>query len=269
MLQTRSLFALLLLALACLPLHAADRAGIDALLERTGFDKLLEHIPDFARNVLKQSSGALDPEVNAALADAFQRAFATRAVKRDVIRAIEAHYDPKLAQAYLAQLDTPLARKMAELEKRPGQADQRQTFIEFLGALREKPASPKREALVERLDRANRATDFSVDLQVALFKAVFTAVDPIMEPEMRLGEGEMEKMLKEVRQSLEEEIRQRTRASYLFAFRDVSDEELEHYVELAESEPNRWAIQLLGNALLSALNQGGERAALLMEEAAR
>ncbi len=241
---------------------------IEQLLERTGFNKLLDRVPDFAQGVLKQSAGALDPEVNAAVSGVFQRAFSRTNVRRDVVRTLRAHHNREQAQAYLNILDSPLALKMAKLERAPNQAENRSAFQAYVHQLKSEPAPAPRLALIERLDQANRTTQFSVDMQTAFFKAVFSAVDPIMDPEMRLGDGELEKMVGEIRESLGKDIRNRTQASYLFAFRDISDNELEEYVRLCESEPHRWAIQLLGNAMISALNQAGERSALLMAEAA-
>ncbi len=249
--------------------NSADTAQIDQLLARTGFNKLLDRIPTFAQGVLKQSAGALDPEVNAAVSGVFQRAFSRTNVRRDVLRTLRAHYDAKQAQAYLTMLDTPLALKMAKLERAPNQPENRSAFQAYVNQLQSQPAPASRLALIKQLDDANRTTAFSVDMQTAFFKAVFSAVDPIMDAEMKLGDGELEKMVSEIRESLGKEIRSRTEASYLYAFRDVSDKELAAYVRMCESEPHRWAIQLLGNAMISALNQAGDRSALLMTEAAK
>ena len=92
------------------------------------------------------------------------------------------------------------------------------------------------------------------------------AIEPVMEADMRLGDGELEKMVNEVRTSLEEGLRKNTRLSFLYAFRDISDAELISYIEVCESEEYRWAIQLLGNAMISAINQAADRAALAMSQ---
>jgi len=45
--------------------NAAERdTQINAIMTETGFDQLVEHVPEFAQNTLKQSSGALEPKVN-------------------------------------------------------------------------------------------------------------------------------------------------------------------------------------------------------------
>lgn len=259
----------LLLCLLALQTQAADQdQQVQTILEQTGFNKLLQHVPDFAQAVLKQSSGALEPEVNSALSAAFSQAFAPAAVQRDVVQVLNAHYDEARASRYIQQLRSPLSVKMAQLERNTSNPANMDDFKAYATSLQETPAPADRKRLIQRLDEANRTTQFSVDMQTAFFKAIFVAIEPVMEADMRLGEGELEKMVDEVRSSLDESLRDSTRLSYLYAFRDVSDQELERYIELCESDSYRWAIQLLGNAMISALNRAGERAAHTMAVAA-
>lgn len=261
-----TLFTTLLLLFASLA-SAADRdTEIKAIMAETGFDKLMEHAPDFAQNTLKQSSGALEPKVNSALSKAFNQSFAPAAVRRDVLTLINAHYDAKQAAGYLKQLQSPLAKKVAELERRTNDPANRDDFNAFAQALKSKPAAASRLKQIERLDKATRITDFGVDMQAAFFKAVFTAVNPVMDEEMRVGDSEMEKMVKEVRQSFSGAYKEGTQLSYLYTLRSLSDQELEEYIKMCESSNYRWGVQLLGNAMISALNQAAERAAVLMAQ---
>jgi len=246
----------------------SDEQHIQEILDRTGFNKLLDYVPQLSQNILKQSAGTLDPEVTSALNGAFQRAFTSRAVRRSVLATVRGHFDADKAEQYLTQLNSPLAQQMAALERLPNQAENQAAFQTYASQLQSSPAAAPRQALIERLDTANNTTGFSVELQTALFKAVFAAVDPILDDDMKLSEGELDKMVTEVRESLHKDTQFRTHASYLFAFKDLTDAELNSYVELCESSQHRWAIQLLGNAMVSALNQSGERAALFMAQSA-
>ena len=94
-----------LFSLSLIPTANANQSkDVNEILEQTGFNKLIQHIPDFAQSVLKQSSGALEPEMNSALSAAFNQAFASAAVKRDVTHTLNAHYDAEHAQGFLKQL---------------------------------------------------------------------------------------------------------------------------------------------------------------------
>jgi len=239
---------------------------INAILEKTGFNKLLKHTPNFSQSVLKQSSGALEPEMGSALSAAFTQAFATAAVQRDINHVLEAHYNEAHATAYLKHLNSALSLKMAKLESDTNNPANREDIKAFSAALTNQPTAASRSKLIEHLDKATRTTDFSIDMQTAFFKAIFVAIEPVMEADMRISEDELEKMVSEVRTSLEEGLRNNTRLSFLYAFRNISDAELQSYIDICESEEYRWGIQLLGNAMISAINQAADRAALSMSQ---
>ncbi|MFC1749126.1 hypothetical protein ACFL2V_10005 [Pseudomonadota bacterium] len=248
--------------------NAADNSTqINAIISETGFDELLEHVPEFAQNILKQSSGALDPKVNSSMSLAFKQAFAVSRVRSDVYNVINSHFDSAQANAYLNQLQSPMVRRISELEGSTNEPANREAFIAFAQSLKKSPARAGRQALIDRLDKATRITEFGVDMQAAFFKAVFTAVNPVLDDDMRVGSDEMEKMVNEVRNSFSDAYKENTRTSYLFSFRDLSDAELEAYIKLCESSDYRWGVQLLGNAMISALNQAADRAALYMAQA--
>jgi hypothetical protein len=265
----KSILGTLLLCLLTLQVQASDKQQqIDTILEQSGFNKLLQHVPDFAQAVLKQSSGALEPEINSALSAVFQDAFATDAVRQGVIEVIDAHYDESRANSYIQQLNSPLSRRMAELERTTSNPANAGDFRAFATTLDKTPPPESRSQLIKRLDQANRTTEFSIDMQTAFFKAIFVAIDPVMDADMRLADGELDKMVDEVRNSLDKSLRKNTRLAYLYAFRKVSDKELEGYIEMCESDSYRWAIQMLANAMISALSEAADHAAEAMSAAA-
>lgn len=248
--------------------HSADDIDtqLKRIIDRSGLEKLIKHVPQLAHGVLKQSSGAIEPQMSSALSGAFNQAFQPDLVQRDFTAILRSHYDAKQASDYLQLEETPLARKVTQLERALNDPEQQKNLRQFAEQLQKKPAAGKRLALINRLDKANRTSELRVDMETAFFKAVFAALDPVMEADMRLGEGELQKMENEVRQSLQAPIERGTQTYYLYAYRELNDTELKTYVELCESSAHRWAIQILGNAMVSALNQAGERAAKIMAQ---
>lgn len=254
------------LSLAC-TVHADDSdAQLKKIIDRSGLEKLISHIPQLAQGVLKQSSGAIEPKMNSALSGAFNQAFQPELVQRDFAAILRSHYDAKQASDYLQLEENPLSRKVTQLERALNTPEQQKNLRQFAEQLQKKPATGKRPALIKRLDKANRTTELRIDMEAAFFKAVFAALDPVMESDMRLGEGELQQMETEVRQSLQEPVASGTQTYYLYAYRELSDAELKTYVELCETDAHRWAMQILGNAMVSALNQAGERAAKIMAQ---
>ena len=273
--MSRALAALLGLVVCAQPItgsaaqHGNRDAELQQVLEQSGIDRLIERMPDIATGVLKQSSGALEPEMNSALSAVFSQTFQPATLRRETLQVLRAHYDAPRVRAYLAQQQTPLARRITQLERAVTSTEQQQAMREYSERLKTRPATPQRQKLVERLDKATRGSALGVDVQTAFFRAVFTAVDPALAPDMKLTNGEMDKMVREVQQSLTHDIGARTRLFYHYAYRDLPDTDLEAHVKQCESAEHRWMAQLLGNAVISSINQAAGRAATLMQQSSR
>jgi len=252
-----------ILALASLSTHAqSDNDSIEKILEGTGINKLIQHVPNLAMATLKQSAFAMDdPQINSQLAAAFQKSFTQENIKQDVIASLKTNYDARLSNDFLALLADPLSQKMSTLERASSDPANRQAMMEFAEEMDKHPAPASRMQLIQRLDTANRASEFSVNLQLALFKSVFTAVNPVLDAEMKISDDEMETMTAEVRESIEQDIIKRVQLSYLYAFRNLDDSELEAYVTLSELETNRKSNQRLTSAVITAINLAADRSA--------
>lgn len=262
----RSLFYLwpLVLGLSMGQVHAqSDERNIDALMELTGFNDLVERVPEFAGETLSQTEGALDHQSHQMLELAFGESYRPELIQQDVEQILTERYQPGPMENYLAILRSPLAQEMAELESTIGNTDEMHAFLDQLES---NPPSDYRLALVERLDDANNATGFAVDMHASFFRGVFQALDPMLAPEMRLAEPELESMVQEVKATLEPIIHNATLVTYLYAFRDVSDAQLEQYVALYESPDAKWGVTLLDEAMLQALADAGDRAADVVRE---
>jgi hypothetical protein len=53
----------------------------------------------------------------------------------------------------------------------------------------------------------------------------------------------------------------------LFAYRELSDEELDRYVRFVESESGQWYMDLMNSALLTAVDRAAEATAAELETA--
>lgn len=135
---------------------------------------------------------------------------------------------------------------------------------EFAAQIKQTPPSDARQALIERLDSANRTSEFSVNLQLAFFRSVFSAINPVMDIDMKIEDDELQTMQDEVRKSIAADIKHHVHNSYFYAFRDLSDKELETYVIMSESDINRQSNQKLTTAIINAIDNASQRAAQIM-----
>ncbi len=238
---------------------------IDNIISGTGIDKLIQASPKLALAALKQSAFAVDePQVNSQLNGAFQAAFTEQQIGDDIRHQLMSEMSTKLAESYLGLLTDPTWKKFSKMERAssdPANAEDMQTFAASIS--NHAPPSSRMD-LIRRLDNANRTSGFSVNLQIAFFRTVFKAINPVMDEDMKIGDEELGKMQDEVRKSISNDIKKHVELSYLYAFRKVSDQELESYVKLSESNTNRDSNRILTKSIINAIDKAAERAAQRM-----
>ena len=256
--------ALLLIAL---PAQAqTNPATIDKIVEETGINRLIAATPSLALAALKQSAFAVDePKVNSQLNGAFRNAFTTENIERDIRNQLTQNMTQSLADHYLVLLSKPEWIKPAKMERASSDPKNREEMMRFAEALKQQAAPAPRMALIERLDQANRTSEFSTNLQLAFFRSVFSAINPVLDADMKIDEEELGTMQDEVRKTISQDIKQHVQFSYLYAFRTLDDTELSRYVELSESKTNMRSNALLTKAVIDSIDKAAQRAAHRME----
>lgn len=247
------------LLLAFLPNSHADEVdkAIDSAIKLTGLDKLIEHVPDFAQSSLDQGKGAIDPKVWNALSNEIPNSYNQKDVSRDLVRYLKENNDPKMLDAYVAFLKSDQIKRFAAKEGGSNMVPQK--FRQYVDSRPQDFHQSKRSLLISRLDDATRSSEFSLDIQTAFFRTIFQAVNPFLDPDMRLKDGELNGMSDEVRNSLLKSTKDMTLFSYSFAYQEFSDKEIEEYVQAYEKKEHKWAVRFLGNGMMYAIDQAGKR----------
>lgn len=261
------LIALATLLFIALPAQAqTNQATIDKILEDTGINRLIAASPRLALAALKQSAFAVDePKVNSQLNGAFTNAFTQKKIKRDISNQLSRNIDQALAERYLNLLSKPEWAKLAKMERASSDPKNRDDMMKFAESLKQQAAPASRMTLVERLDKANRTSEFSVNLQLAFFRSVFRAINPVLDADMKIDNEELGKMQDEVRKTISKDIKQHVQFSYLYAFRTLADAELAQYVELSESKTNTDSNAQLTKAIINSIDSAAQRAAHSMK----
>jgi len=260
-----TLFLLLPLSLPCYA--QTTQASIDEILQATGINKLITASPKLALAALKQSAFAIeDPQVSSRLNGAYSSAFTEEKIRQSITSQLQQTMPQLLADNYLWLLADPVWQKLSKMERASSNPQNAQDMIAFAEANKLQPAPADRIALIERLDQANRTSEFSVNLKLAFFRSVFSAINPVMDADMKIDDEELIKMQEEVRKSITDDINKHVQLSYLYAFRNVDNAELESYIELNESDTNRDSNQQLTKAIINAIDQSAYAAARAMEK---
>ncbi len=215
-------------------------AVIDALLDATGLKHQARLIASQTRQTLRSGLGGLR-DADAEKVERITRwyfnpdAFYAR-LRAEFGRAVD---DARLAETR-AWFETPAGRRVAAADVRFYATDRRQEVEEFVARLAADPPPPARVALMQRLDAAAGTTEGSVELMVAVHRAIVRVMSPTLPADQRVGAGQLESQGRQIRLRMQEPLRMVSVATLLFVFRDVSDGDLSDYVEFLESDAGAW-----------------------------
>jgi hypothetical protein len=92
-------------------------------------------------------------------------------------------------------------------------------------------ASQRRLDLLRRLDASGGASDTTVDVTMAIVGSLARAFQPVLPAMARLSRGQLEHELSQVRNITLERIRRACLVNMLSAYRDLTDGEIEQYVQ--------------------------------------
>ncbi len=222
--------------------YAADAVDIDTAAKIYQAAALREQVraslpamPEHIRQLFSTDDSAKlsEPQLAAVNAAAL-RGFRIDVFEAPALRALADHLDDATVVKTDAFLASDLGRRMVAADvalANFGEANIDKVMSGEISA----PSTPKRDALVERLERATHATESTVQIflsmgqAVAVGTAVGSGMDTAGVEERARKSGEAS------RAGLEDNMRQPMRRFLAYGYRELSDSELTHIVAFMES----------------------------------
>ena len=218
-------------------------------------------MPGVHRRVLaeleRQVSSSGDP-AGEALRDRVARAYAAESLLRDVRAELLYRFEPTHAAAALAWFRSPLGARIVSLEREAAGPAGEAALRSWRKRLEAHPPGQARMELLRHIEAASRATEFAVALALDTTGGLYAGLH-------REGGGgpddvaSFRRALEARREALEERFRPQVMAFLLFAYRDVSDEELGRLLAFLESDGGRWFTAAYNESLRAALRRGAGR----------
>ena len=244
--------------LPLLPLRASenDVTAREAMRELYGISHLAAKVASTAELVsqgLAQQRGRVAPGNLEAALRSVRRAYDAGALEEAVLASLEARYDARYEPAARAWLQSPRGRRITRLEADSSTPEAANALQEFALALKKTPASPERAAAARRLDGALKTTEFTVELAVAASIGIAIALDATLPAERRSNREEMRARIESRREKFRSMFRPMSVVSFLYTYRDLSQEEIDAYLEFAETDAGRWYTDATTGAFLEVM----------------
>lgn len=192
-------------------------------------------MPAHVRQMFSDDASARlsDQQLNAVTAAA-QRGFRIDVFETPALSALAANLDTATVKKTEAFLQSDLGRRMVAADLATASLEEPQ-IDKIMKGETVAPSTPKRDALFDKLERASRSAESTVQIFISMGQAVAigTAVgagrDPATVAESARKSGE------DSRSGLEQNLREPLRRYLAYSYRDLSDADLKHLLAFLES----------------------------------
>jgi hypothetical protein len=161
-------------------------------------------------------------------------------------------YTPERLPAVVEWLHSPVAPKLADLERRGYSPKARPELVEFADSLSKTPPTQERLLLIHRIYDASRICDIEVETAIALVHTTAQAISPALPKEKRYSANELDRALGGVKSRYRSVMKNARLVQSLFAYQSASDAELEQYANFLESDSGKWLISAIDKGFFDA-----------------
>ncbi|BBO75623.1 hypothetical protein DSCW_30400 [Desulfosarcina widdelii] len=182
--------------------------------------------------------------------------FAPENIKRAILSECREKLSIDDLKKVLAWLDSPLGRKFTQLEEAASTPEKYTEMQQFAQMLQESPPLPERLEIIGRLDEAAKATETSVEVAMNTQLAITIAIVASLPKEQRPTYDNLAAVVEQTRPQIESAMRAQTIVSLLYTYRNVTETELDQYIEFASYPTGKNYHDAVVSGLKKALLEG-------------
>lgn len=234
------------------------QAQIDQIMEISGINAMINQMPALVESQVRNISVFSVNEIELAQFTGLARdIFASPRLYDAIAKSLYHDYDAKKYQSIIEALNSPLARRMTQLELETAEPGVRDRIIQYVRKTHANiPA--QRLQLIHELNDASGMIEAMVDVRLGWYESLVRSQNPLLPPDQRISEAELFRTLKDLRPQVMNEASEWLLMNGLYAYRNVDDRELRQYVDLYQSDAFHWFSVLANRALLNAYKEANE-----------
>jgi hypothetical protein len=221
--------------------HAPREALARELYELSGLEKQVAQLSELSVAGLNEEyeQGGMPVRVYEYLLPIARDAYTTHRIKQDLLQRIENNLDVTCIEAVLGWLQSPLGRKITIAEEAASTPEGIRRMQAYATQLQSNSTSLRRLQLVKRLDKATNSTEVMLDMATITVHAVMKEINAILPSPQQVDQYTLEQQMNAQRSQMRQNFQNLCIISALYTYQSLSDDELERYVEFAESDFGR------------------------------
>jgi len=245
------------------PAEVSPDKLIDELVTVSGLRKQIDQIPDkVAQGARHSSAKPRDQAVVAEVEKIMAEAFKPDRFHQRVRDALKKDFDRKRVEGLLKTLNTPLMKKMTDLEGREVKPEE---LAAFANGLAKAPLSKERLQTLQDYDSTTKGSEFATELVTGVTRAMVAGAVGGDAAKLAKFDSEFGKQ----KAKLGNAVRDATLLASAYMYRDVSDSDLAEYTRFYATDDGKWFVTTVMNALLEEFRAGAQQAGERIAELAK
>lgn len=250
---------------AALGASPSQQTKLAKVMELYGLTTLIDHIPqdvidDFSQDDYLERQNLSQDQVNT-LKQVVTTNFAADRIRKDAVKQLTSDYDAARIDAVIAQLSSPLYRKITALEQQANSPEAASDLQEYVARLALHNPDPKRLELMKALDRASHSTKIAVSIELEIAKTMIRCAAAYSDDGEPLPESRLKDIVARLKGTITHSVRNHILIWSLYAYRSLSRRELQDYIAIYENDDIRWFTRTSSRALIDALDHASTRSA--------
>jgi hypothetical protein len=248
-------FCFLMFLLGTLTSYAESRKEID-INEMIEVSKVSAHLRSMEeKKAILASIGSSITGINDAndLEKLLAGVFEMDLMMSEVRRYLRKEYDANKASKSLLMFRRELPSKMLKLEAEAAKPENKGKFKSYLRSLNQQQGLESRIPLISHLDQLTHSTDWMSSFLDALAISLIPATNDMVASK-QITQAEQAQLITSLKaQAKEYRASQPGSLFLLYAYKSTSEEELEEYIEILESEEGQWFMNITRESLIEAV----------------
>lgn len=233
------------------------------VLSVSGIKEQIMQYPDIVKQSVERAAVGKNPEAYGLVSKVILENFSAEIIYQEVLNKVRERYNKNNLTLVRDFFKSPLASRIVAMELAAGGSEHGEALHLYARSLESSPPHPLRLEAVKRLSAAAKVADLSVAVTLELEFSVLKAINSsdMLTPDKKLDQSGLENLKNQMREQLLEPVGNSTIISLLYAYRSLSDEELEQYTVFYESPVGRWFVDIWEEACMEAFAGIAERIA--------
>jgi len=226
------------------------------VLAASPIDDIVTQYPAMMRQGIREGmkqSGQVPPMVAETIGQIVSSSFRAEDIERRIVTGLEENLSDAQLTAVRDWYETPVAQKISAAEIEASAPETWQQVRAQAPALNKKYQGTERALMFDRFDRASRATESAVDTSIAVQLGMATAMAALSTDSVHYEQ--LRQRIEGQRSMLRGVMEQQVYDSYLYTYRNISNQELDLYLDFLESDAGSAFSRVVTDSIQQAITE--------------